>query len=172
ATTQNNLAVALQYQGNRTDGKQRQVLLSESIKHSRLALEIRTEKYLPVHWKQSRNNLAKTLNSLAYDLIENPQRLKEARKMLLEAVEINPKEPAYRDSLGWAEYRLGNLQEAEKLLQQAFAGFPHPEIASHLIEVLWKRNKHSKAKQLLAKMLKEHPKDAMLLAVKKRLKIK
>lgn len=44
-----------------------------------------------------------------------------------------------------------------------------PEIASHLIEVWWKRNKTAKAEKLLTEMLAKHPDDEFLLAVKKRM---
>ncbi len=68
------------------------------------------------------------MNTLGYALIKNPQSLKRAREMLIEAIAINPEEPAYRDSLGWAEYHLGNVQRSETYLQQAFIELPSPEV--------------------------------------------
>ena len=39
--------------------------------------------------------------------------------------------------MGWALYRMGRLEEAEKYLSRAFFEGPDPEIAAHLGEVLW-----------------------------------
>ncbi|EIJ35997.1 tetratricopeptide repeat protein [Thiothrix nivea] len=169
AVTQNNLGVALSEQGIRTGGEAGQTLLGEAIAHFRSALEVRTKEHLPYDWKQTSQNLAEALNSLGYQWTEKPEHYTDAQKLLEEAVEIAPDNPAYRDSLGWVEYRLGNLQSAEQHLQQAFAAFPHPEHASHLIEVRWKRDKTAEAEKLLTEMLAKHPDDERLLAVKKQM---
>ncbi len=39
--------------------------------------------------------------------------------------------------MGWVEYRLGNREEAIRLLRGAYQARPDPEIAAHLGEVLW-----------------------------------
>ena len=169
AKAQNDVASALYEQGTRTEGEAGQQLLEESIKHTRLALEIYTEEHFPDEWKQTNQNLAKALNVLGYQWGEEPERYVDAKKLLEEAVTIAPEEPAYYDNLGWVEYRLGNLKSAEKHLQQAFKGSPHPEHARHLIEVLWKQDKTTEAEKLLTEMLEKHPDDELLLAVKKRM---
>ena len=53
------------------------------------------------------------------------------------ALEFSPGDPFISDSLGWVEFRSGNLPEALRLLQQAFKARPDAEIAAHLGEVLW-----------------------------------
>jgi Flp pilus assembly protein TadD len=57
-----------------------------------------------------------------------------------------PGDPFITDSLGWVEYRLGRLDEAERLLRQAWALRPDTEIGAHLGEVLWARGKHDDAR--------------------------
>jgi tetratricopeptide (TPR) repeat protein len=74
---------------------------------------------------------------LGYSLAERNQRLPEARELINKALEMAPGDPFIIDSLGWVEFRLGNTQEALRLLQQAYAARPDIEIAAHLGEVLW-----------------------------------
>nr|MBP8061315.1 hypothetical protein [Polaromonas sp.] len=48
-------------------------------------------------------------------------------------------------SLGWVEFRLGNLQEAARILGEAYKTRPDPEIAAHLGEVLWTLQQRDRA---------------------------
>jgi len=64
-------------------------------------------------------------------------RLNEARQLILKALEFAPADPFIVDSLAWLEFRSGNLGEAQRLLQQAYASRQDAEIAAHLGEVLW-----------------------------------
>jgi tetratricopeptide (TPR) repeat protein len=76
-------------------------------------------------------------NALGYSLADRNLRLPEARKLIQKALEFAPEDPFIVDSLGWVEFRSGNLTEALRLLQSAFKTRPDPEIAAHLGEVLW-----------------------------------
>lgn len=59
------------------------------------------------------------LNNLGYFLLERNERLDEALKMIQEAVKVDPTNPSYLDSLGWAFFKLGKFSEAEKHLKEA-----------------------------------------------------
>jgi tetratricopeptide (TPR) repeat protein len=76
-------------------------------------------------------------NALGYSFAERKIRLPEARALIEKALELSPGEPFITDSLGWVEYRMGNSQEAIRLLRGAYQSRPDPEIAAHLGEVLW-----------------------------------
>ena len=76
-------------------------------------------------------------NALGYSLAERNLRLPEAKQLIQKALELSPGEPFITDSLGWVEYRLGNRDEALRLLRGAYQSRPDPEIAAHLGEVLW-----------------------------------
>ena len=76
-------------------------------------------------------------NALGYSLADRRLRLPEARQLIVRALELAPGDPFITDSLGWVEYRMGNLPEALRLLRQAWAARPDPEIGAHLGEVLW-----------------------------------
>ena len=56
--TQNNLAVALEIQGTRTDGPAGTDLLNQSVTAYRAALTVRTRDDHPVEWAMTQNNLA------------------------------------------------------------------------------------------------------------------
>jgi len=84
-------------------------------------------------------------NALGYVLADRNLRLPEARALILRALELAPGDPFITDSLGWVEFRLGNLPEALRLLRQAHAARPDAEIAAHLGEVLWVKGEREEA---------------------------
>jgi tetratricopeptide (TPR) repeat protein len=88
-------------------------------------------------------------NALGYSLAERNLRLEEARALIRKALELRPGEPFITDSLGWVEYRLGNREEAARLLRQAYQSRPDVEIATHLGEVLWVSGQRDEARRVL-----------------------
>jgi tetratricopeptide (TPR) repeat protein len=59
--------------------------------------------------------------------------LEKARELLEKAVAREPRNAAYRDSLGWVYFRLGRLDVAEKNLVEAHRREPDdPTIEEHL----------------------------------------
>jgi tetratricopeptide (TPR) repeat protein len=84
-------------------------------------------------------------NALGYSLADRNVRLPEAKLLIQKAVELAPTDPYIRDSLGWVEFRLGNLDEAARLLSHAYKDKPDPEIAAHLGEVLWRMGQRERA---------------------------
>ena len=84
-------------------------------------------------------------NALGYSLADRKIRLDEARELILKAIQLAPRDPFIQDSLGWLEYRVGNLQEATRILEAAFKERPDAEIAAHLGEVYWVTGQTEKA---------------------------
>jgi tetratricopeptide (TPR) repeat protein len=93
-------------------------------------------------------NNAQAYNALGYSLADRRLRLPEARQLIQRALELSPGDPFITDSLGWVEYRLGNREEALRLLRQAYAARPDPEIAAHLGEVLWSFGQQEEARRV------------------------
>ena len=62
---------------------------------------------------------AMTLNYLGYMLADKGLRLPEALKLIRKAVDQEPMNGAYLDSLGWAYFKLGQYELAEDYLRQA-----------------------------------------------------
>jgi tetratricopeptide (TPR) repeat protein len=88
-------------------------------------------------------------NALGYSLAERNVRLPEARTLIRKALELSPGEPSITDSLGWVEYRLGNRDEAVRLLRDAYRAQPDAEIGAHLGEVLWVSGQTDEARRVL-----------------------
>ncbi|NWB44247.1 tetratricopeptide repeat protein [Pseudomonas sp. E6002] len=126
------------------------------------------EKDLRLIIKRDPDN-AMALNALGYTLSDRTTRYAEAKELIEKAHQLNPEDPAVLDSLGWVNYRLGNLDEAERLLRQALERFPDQEVAAHLGEVLWANGKQREARQIWEKFLKEQPESPILRSTIKRL---
>lgn len=105
---------------------------------------------------------AMALNALGYTLSDRTTRFEEARALIERAHQINPEDPAVLDSLGWVNYRLGNLDAAEGYLRSALERFPDHEVAAHLGEVLWANGKQREARRIWGKALQEQPDSPIL----------
>lgn len=92
-------------------------------------------------------------NALGYSFAERNIRLSEARALISKALELAPKDAHILDSLGWVEFRLGKLDDALRLLEQAFQAMPDAEIAAHWGEVLWAMGEREKAQTIWSKGL-------------------
>jgi tetratricopeptide (TPR) repeat protein len=112
---------------------------------------------------------AMALNALGYTLSDRTTRYAEAKELIEKAHRLNPDDPAVLDSLGWVNYRLGNLDEAERLLRQALERFPDHEVAAHLGEVLWANGKQSEARKVWGKALEQQPDSPILRSTLRRL---
>ena len=126
------------------------------------------EKDLRLIIKRDPDN-AMALNALGYTLSDRTTRYAEAKTLIEQAHQINPEDPAVLDSLGWVNFRMGNLDDAEKYLRQALERFPDHEVAAHLGEVLWVKGNQREAKQVWGKYLKDQPDSTILRSTIKRL---
>lgn len=80
------------------------------------------------------------LNYLGYMLADRGVRLPEALQMIKQAVELEPNNGAYLDSLGWAYYKTGDLDRAQQYLSQAIDRFSKdPTVHDHLGDVYYKK---------------------------------
>jgi tetratricopeptide (TPR) repeat protein len=64
---------------------------------------------------------ANALNYLGYMLADRGDRLPESIELIQRALKIEPENPAYLDSLGWALFKMGRLDEAEPPMTKAAA---------------------------------------------------
>lgn len=117
-------------------------------------------------------NNANAYNALGYWLADHGQRLQEAKTLIEKAVQLSPDDPFIQDSLGWAQFRLGQLQEARRLLEDAWKKRPDPEIAAHLGEVLWALGESDAARATWREGLRRDPDNETLKQTLERLKIK
>jgi len=101
-------------------------------------------------------------NALGYAFAEHNIRLPEAHALIEKALALAPADPFIMDSMGWVEFRMGNLEQAEQLLRRAHALRSDPEIALHLGEVLWQRGDQADAMKLWREAQAKDPDSAAL----------
>ena len=78
-------------------------------------------------------------------LADRNVRLDEAQQMITKAVDREPNNGAYLDSLGWVYYRQGKYSEAETHLQRALDKTARdPTVHDHLGDVYSKQGKPRK----------------------------
>lgn len=112
---------------------------------------------------------AHALNALGFTLADRTERYEEAYQLIKRALEIMPEDPAIIDSYGWVNYRLGNYDEAIRLLRSALSRYEDTEIAAHLGEVLWVSGNRKEARIVWQKALKKSPGDPLIEDVMRRL---
>jgi tetratricopeptide (TPR) repeat protein len=98
------------------------------------------------------------LNALGYTLADRTDRLQEGLDYIEKALALAPNEPAIVDSLGWAHYRLGNLDTAAEHLERAYElSRGDAEVAAHYGTVLWEQGKRKEARALWEKARRADP---------------
>ncbi len=100
---------------------------------------------------------AQAYNALGYTLADRTERYDEAREYIVKALALEPDDPFILDSMGWVEYRLGNLEEGIRYLRRAYELQPDPEIAAHLGEVLWIKGVKDEARRIWIDTAEKHP---------------
>ena len=85
-------------------------------------------------------------NNLGYLLLEQEQDLPEAAALIEASAKATPDNGNVVDSLGWAQFKLGRVAEAEVTLRRAAELSPYSsEVRRHLGEVLLKQGKLEEA---------------------------
>jgi tetratricopeptide (TPR) repeat protein len=113
---------------------------------------------------------AHAYNALGYSFADRNTRLGEARKLVEKALELSPDDSFIIDSMGWVQYREGDLKGAAQTLKRAYTSRPDAEIGAHLGEVLWMLGDRGEANRVWQESLKTAPDNETLLKTIKRLK--
>ena len=111
-------------------------------------------------------------NALGYSLADRNLRLPEAKALIQRALELAPGDPMFTDSLGWVEYRLGNREEALRLLRWAMRARPDTEIGAHLGEVLWVLGQRDEALRVWRESENRDESNEVLRSTLKRLQVR
>jgi len=111
-------------------------------------------------------------NALGYSLADRGVQLEEARLLIERALSLAPNDPFITDSLGWIEYRMGNMPQARQLLERAYRLRPDAEIAAHLGEVLWVLGEKEAARKLWKESARLNADNEVLRETLKRLGVK
>jgi tetratricopeptide (TPR) repeat protein len=87
------------------------------------------------------------LNYLGYSWVDQGVNLDKALGMIKKAVDASPNDGYIVDSLGWAYYRLGQIDDAVTALEQAVQlRSTDPEINDHLGDAYWRAGRTLEAK--------------------------
>jgi Tfp pilus assembly protein PilF len=86
-------------------------------------------------------------NDLGYMWTDEGRNLEKAEGMIRIAVEAEPDNSAFLDSLGWLLYKRGKFEEASVRLQEAVSqgDRPDPVVLDHLADALYRLKKGSEA---------------------------
>ncbi|HJS97924.1 MAG TPA: tetratricopeptide repeat protein [Terriglobales bacterium] len=102
---------------NKGDDKEYALFLHGSIYERQKKYDQAEQLFRQVLAMDSQN--AMTLNYLGYMLADHNTHLEEALSYIKRAVQLDPANGAYLDSLGWAYFKLGNYDMAEEQLHKA-----------------------------------------------------
>jgi tetratricopeptide (TPR) repeat protein len=111
------------------------------------------------------------LNYLGYTWVDQSQNLKTAMDYIRKAVKLKPDDGYYVDSLGWAYYRLGNVQAAVEQLERAVELKPDdPVINDHLGDAYWRVGRTLEAKYQWQQSLTLKPESDLVGSIANKLK--
>ena len=91
-------------------------------------------------------NNAEVLNFVGYILVDKSDRVKEGLGYIEQAIEKDPQNGFFLDSLGWAYYKLRKIDKAIYYLERAVELEPQEaEITSHLGDAYWESERYKEA---------------------------
>jgi len=104
---------------------------------------------------------AEAMNYLGYMWADRGENLEEARRLIEKAVELEPANPAFLDSMGWVLFKLKQPREALGWLQKAVqhAKEPDPTLYDHLGDIYCDLRQLDKARDAWRKSLDLEPND-------------
>jgi tetratricopeptide (TPR) repeat protein len=114
---------------------------------------------------------ATALNYLGYMFAERGARLDEAVDLVRRALQIEPDNPSFLDSLGWAYFRQGRLELADRPLTDAAAKLPNNSVVQdHLGDLRFKQGRYPEAVAAWERSLAGDGESIDRAAVEKKLK--
>jgi tetratricopeptide (TPR) repeat protein len=104
---------------------------------------------------------AEVLNYLGYMLADRGVKLQHARELIVKAVDLDPKNSAYLDSLGWVFYKLNQPRDALQPELDAIKFSPEPDaiLYDHLGDIYAALKQTDKAREAWQKSLTVEPND-------------
>ncbi|MFN7055284.1 tetratricopeptide repeat protein [Hyphomonas sp.] len=101
-----------------------------------------------------------TLNSLGYFLITRTDRYEEGYRILARALMLAETNPYIADSVGWALYRLGDIERARRIIESVRAELlpqRNWEVEDHLGDIFWHSGDEDEARRAWQHALDNHP---------------
>jgi tetratricopeptide (TPR) repeat protein len=124
------------------------------------------------HLVQLRPDYAHAYNALGYTFADRNIRLQEALELIDKALQLAPDDGFILDSMGWVQYRLGNLSKARDFLKRAYRLKPEADVAAHLGEVMWSQGERDAARTLFREASRREAGNETLKETLQRLDVK
>ncbi|MBN1297780.1 tetratricopeptide repeat protein [bacterium] len=97
-------------------------------------------------------------NYIGYTLADRNVELDRALHLIRVAVDADPENAAYLDSMGWVLFRLGRYEEAFDYLDRALRQYTEdPVVINHMIRILIALDRTDAAREMLRKALESFP---------------
>ena len=97
---------------------------------------------------------AQAYNNYAYSLVERNVKLDQALEMAKKAIEIEPENPSYLDTIGWVYFKLRDFKKAKKYISQSVElNDKNAIVLEHLGDVLMETNDTDEAVEFYKKAL-------------------
>jgi tetratricopeptide (TPR) repeat protein len=88
------------------------------------------------------------MNNYGYSLAERGLQLERALQMSLQAIDAEPNNESYLDTVGWVYFKLGHFEEAQKYIAKAIgAGGASATVYEHMGDIHYKLGEKKKAEQ-------------------------
>jgi tetratricopeptide (TPR) repeat protein len=95
-------------------------------------------------------------NNYGYFLADANQELEKSKSLIARALELEPDNPAYLDSYGWAHYRLGDMKTAEQYVREALRFEPdNAEKLEHLGDIYRRLGKEDIAREYWSQAMEQ-----------------
>ena len=122
-------------------------------------------------WPETRSDLVRALelsdnyhlvaNYLGYSMLEHGENYEEAKALIEIALEQDPENAYYLDSLGWAYYRMGEFEAAVAPMEKAIETMPDdPILNDHLGDIYWQIGRRREADYSWQRALRNGPEPA------------
>ena len=97
---------------------------------------------------------AQAYNNYAYSLVERNVKLDQALEMAKKAIEIEPENPSYLDTIGWVYFKLRDFKKAKKYISQSVElNNKNAIVLEHLGDVLMENDETDEAVEFYKKAL-------------------
>ena len=108
-------------------------------------------------------------NAVGFTLADHARSLDRAEKLVRQALLVSPDNPAIQDSLGWVQFRRGQVKAASLVLERAWRNGRDADIGAHFGEALWKLGEEGRARYVWQQALNLDPDNELVRATFARL---
>lgn len=89
---------------------------------------------------------AQAFNNYAYSLVERNEQFKKALELAKKAIDLEPENPSYLDTIGWIYFKLNNVKKARQFIEASIKiTGDNAVVLEHLGDVFMKNKKPDKA---------------------------